>query len=663
MHMFRPAALVAAGLALAVPMHAQDRTRAIDSIFSFATPATPGCAAAVSQQGRVVANRAYGLADVDRRVPLGQSSLFDIGSTQKQFTAAAILLLVEDGRIALSDDIRKYLPELPDYGHVITVDNLLTHTSGIRDWTGLLPLAEEGIDVLHLILRQRGLNVTPGEEWSYSSSGFELAKEIVARVSGMPFAEFARRRLFEPLGMRSSAYVPDIMQAGPNASVGYQKQGEGWKPYMRLGNNRGGGAIVSTVGDLVVWTDALASGRLGRFVTAKIQEPVRLTNGRRLKYARGLMVDSTPGGLVVSHSGSAAGFSTWMGHVPEHDLSVAVSCNFDPVSATALAARVSDLYLPPLPASVRAEGAAAAAGVPGVDPSGRAGLYFDERTGEPMRLQLDEGRLRIANGPPLVALAADRFRGLRPDLFFRSQDAFVLTFLSNDQFELRSMEGQTTRYRRAAGWTPTPAEVQAFDGRYESAELGTVFELLPGTNGLVMRFERAPEKALELTPVDRDTYMLRMMIVRFRRDASGRVVGFDYGNPAVRNLSFTRLGNRAAGSAPAVRPPAAAPAPPAAPPAPAASAAPAAAGPRLDGLTGEYELAPGRTLTITLEDGRLQGQPSGGGEKRALTHVSGATFAAADSPITLTFTLGADGRATALVMRQNGTERTLPKVR
>jgi CubicO group peptidase (beta-lactamase class C family) len=644
-------------LVIAMPAHAQDKTAQIDSIFSFATPTTPGCAVGVSQGGNVVANRAYGLANVERRVPLSASSLFDIGSTQKQFTAAAVLLLVEDGRLSLSDDIRKHLPGLPDYGHTVTVDHLLTHTAGIRDWTGLLPLAPEGTDVVSLIHRQRGLNFVPGQEWSYSSSGFELAKEIVARVSGMSFADFTRKRLFEPLGMKSSAYVPDIMQAGPNAAIGYQKDGPGWKQYMRLGNNRGGGAIVSTMGDLVTWTDALASGKLGKLVTAKIKEPARLSNGRKLEYARGLMVDSTPGGLVISHSGGAAGFSTWMGHVPEHGLSVAVSCNFDPVSATALARSVADLFLPPLSASARAEAAAAAAGATGVDVSARAGLFFDERTGEPMRLGVNDGKLRIANGPPLVALSQDRFRPLRPNLFFRSQDAFELTFLSNDQFAIKSMEGQTTHYRRAQAWTPTTADLQAVDGRYESQELGTVFEIVPGANALTMRLERAPDKSLELAPVERDTYMFRMMIVRFRRDATGKVVGFDYGNPVVRNIAFTRLGDRAvqvAASAPAPAAPATAAA--------TASAAEPSAVPRLEGLAGEYELAPGRTLAITLENGRLHGQPPGG-EKRALTHVAGTTYSADGTQLTLTFTLGADGRATGAVMRQGGRERTLTKVR
>jgi len=268
---FKP--FVAAALLVGAPVYAQDINARVDSIFSFATATAPGCAVGVSQHDKVMVNKAYGLADVDSKAPLTQSSLFDIGSTQKQFTAAAVLLLVEDGRISLSDDIHKYIPELPDYGHKITVNHLLTHTSGVRDWTGMLPMAPEGTDVLTLIKRQRGLNFIPGDEWSYSTSGYELAKDIVARVSGMSFADFTRKRLFQPLGMKSSAYVPDILQAGPNAALGYQKDGANWKPFMRLGTNRGGGAIVSTIGDILTWNDALTSGKLGKTVTAKLQEP------------------------------------------------------------------------------------------------------------------------------------------------------------------------------------------------------------------------------------------------------------------------------------------------------------------------------------------------------------------------------------------------------
>jgi CubicO group peptidase (beta-lactamase class C family) len=350
-------------LLLAAPGYGQDRTAEIDRIFSFATPDTPGCVVGVSQHGKVIVNRAYGLADVEGRVPLSSGTRFDIGSTHKQFVAAAVLLLVEGKHLSLSDDIRKYVPELPDYGHPITVDHLLTHTSGIRDWTGLLPMTEEGTDVLKLILRQRGVNFAPGEEWSYSNSGYVLLKEIVARVSGMSFAEFAQKHLFGPLGMKSSAYVADIMQGTGERAIGYQKDGSGWKRYMRLGNERGGGGVISTASDLLLWNDALTNGRLGKFVTEKLQEPAALNNGRKLTYARGLIVSTAPGRRMVFHSGGAAAYGTWLGRFTDHDLSVVVLCNFKPMSATELAGRVAELFLPPVDPEARPTGPVAVPGV------------------------------------------------------------------------------------------------------------------------------------------------------------------------------------------------------------------------------------------------------------------------------------------------------------
>jgi CubicO group peptidase (beta-lactamase class C family) len=638
--------LAVAALVVATPAHAQqDRAARVDSIFRSITAETPGCAAGVSQNGKVALTRYYGLGDLEKRTPLGASSLFDIGSTQKQFTATSILLLAQDGRLSLTDDIRKHLPELPDYGHKVTVDNLITHTGGIRDWTGLLPLAPEGTDVHALLLRQRGLNFVPGTEWAYSNGGYELAKMIVARASGMSFADFTRKRIFEPLGMKSTAYVPDIMQAGTNAAMGYQKEGAGWKPYMRLGNNRGGGAIVSTITDMLTWQDALASGKLGTAVTTKLHEQTRLTTGRKLDYARGVIVDSTPGGVVISHSGGAAGFSTWMGRIPEHNLSVAVSCNFDPVSATALAGRViDDVFLPPVDSAKLARWRATRpVAAPAVDVTSRAGLFFEERTGAPMRLGVNNGRLQVANGPPLVPVSTATFRVARPSTFFRSQDDFVMTFVDADHIEFKSMEGEVTRYRRAQPYTASAADLQSVDGRYESAELGSVFEIVPGTSAIAMRFENAPDKSMELTPVERDAYMLRMMLVRFQRDASGKVTGFVYDNPVVKGIQFTRLGDRNAA---------------------AASAAAVAATPKLDGLVGEYEMSPGRTLVVTLENGQLHGEPTNN-PKRPLVHISGTTFGVerADAPMTVTFTVGTDGRATGMVMRRDGQERTLKRIK
>ncbi|HEY0170072.1 MAG TPA: serine hydrolase [Pyrinomonadaceae bacterium] len=649
--MFRLATFAVAALLAGAPAYAQDKTVKVDKIFNWATPATPGCAVAVSLRGKPVVNRAYGSADLERDVPLSPNSIFDVGSVRKQFVAAAILLLAEDGRLSLSDDIRKHFPELPDYGHKVTVDHLLTHTSGLRDWTALMPLAGGNADILPLILRQRGLNFAPGEEWAYSNSGYVLLTDLVARAGGMSFAEFTRKRLFEPLGMKTTAYREDMFEVIKNRALAYEKGGTGWKLDMVVGNERGSGsgAILSTASDLVIWNDALMSRRLGAFVSEKLQEPAKLNNGRKLSYARGLNVNHYPGVTLVSHSGGAGGYSTWLGFAPAQELSVAVLCNADAMDTSALAHRVADQFLPP-PAG-RDPGPVAA---PGVDVAGRAGLFFSERTAEPLRLIANMGRLSVGGGPVLVPVSADRFRPQRASLYFRSQDEFELTFRSNDEFELKSMEGRVTRYRRPAPYAPTADDLRAFAGRYESDEIGSIYQMAPGKSGLVMRFEISPSVALDLSPVERDYFEFRgRMTVRFHRDMSGKVVAFDYSHPDARNIRFTRLGERAASAATPAQPPA----PPAA-----ASAAPGSPAPRPEGLTGEYELAPGRSVAITLEGGQLHGQPSGG-EKRPLVHVSGATYSVADTPLTLTFTLGADGRATGAVMRQNGRERTLPKVR
>ena len=536
---------VFAALLVGAPAYAQDKTSEIDKIFNWATPATPGCAVAVSLRGKLVVNRAYGSADLERDVPLSPNSIFDIGSVRKQFVAAAVLLLAEDGKLSLSDDIRKHFPELPDYGQKITVDHLLTHTSGIRDWTGLRPLTGGNVDdVMKLTLRQRGLNFAPGEEWSYSNSGYVLLTDLVARASGMSFSEFTRKRLFEPLGMKTTMSPGDLRGVIKNRALGYEKEGNGWRVGMYVGTERGsggGGAILSTAADLVIWNDALTSGRLSAFVTGKLQEQARLNNGRKLRYARGLIVDSYPGGTQVSHSGSAAGYSAWLGRLPAEGLSVAVLCNEDAASATALARRVGDQFLPPAPPAP-AEGAA----VTGLDLNSKAGLFVSERTGETLRLIVNNGRLGIPGlRSPLTPVTQDRFRNPSGDLQFMSQDEFELHFLSPDEFELKSMEGQTTRYRRAQPFAPTAADLQAFAGRYASDETGSAFKVVPGKDSLTVHLEGSSGKGSEIRPIYRDTFQISRVTMRFLRDKDGKVVAFDYSNPLVRNIKFTRQSERA----------------------------------------------------------------------------------------------------------------------
>jgi CubicO group peptidase (beta-lactamase class C family) len=535
-----------AALILGTPSHTENHAQRIDTLFNWATPHTPGCSVAVSHEGETVVTRAYGLADLERNVRLSPDSLLDVGSVQKQFTAASILLLVEEELLALDDDIREYIPELPDYGQKVTIDHLLTHTSGIRDWTGLMPLAEGDPDVLTLILRQRNLDFAPGDQWSYSNSGYELLKEIVARRSGMSFSEFTRTRLFEPLGMKSTTYVTDSTQVVRSRALAYRKAGEGWRHDIRIGNNRGGGALLSTASELLIWSEALAGGHLGEFVSTKIHEPVALNNGRKPGYARGLRLRDDADGRSVSHSGGAGGYSALLSRYPDHRLSVAILCNADGAARGAYSARIFDLFVPPAgdrgdAVADRPATRAVAAGLEGFDPNSRAGLYFSERSGEPLRLVVTSGALAFERGPRLVALSRDRFRTASVSPYFMSGDQPELQFLSDGQFELKSTDGSTTRFRRPRRWTPAAADLHAFAGRYESEELGSSMEIVPEEGGLVMRFHRSPQKAFPFAPVEPDLFMVAGVTLHFVRNASGEIVGYDLGNPVVRNLRFTRL--------------------------------------------------------------------------------------------------------------------------
>src|SRR6478672_3317363 len=225
----------------------------VDRIFAaYDRTDSPGCAVGVYRDGRVTLARGYGMANLELNVALSPQSVFDIGSTSKQFTATSVVLLAQQGKLSLDDDIRKYIPELPNYGKTITIRHILTHTSGIRDYLTLWGLA--GVDdadlttdddALALIARQRELNFAPGEQWLYSNSGFFLASVIVKRVSGMTLARFAAARIFAPLGMAHTRFNDDHMSVIANRATGYapRDSGGGWATAMSNFEQTGDGAV------------------------------------------------------------------------------------------------------------------------------------------------------------------------------------------------------------------------------------------------------------------------------------------------------------------------------------------------------------------------------------------------------------------------------------
>jgi hypothetical protein len=244
------------------------------------------------------------------------------------------------------------------------------------------------------------------------------------------------------------------------------------------------------------------------------------------------------GGELVWHPGDAAAFNAIVARRPRAGVSLAILCNAGQAADDAdYEIAILDLLVPPAAPAAAGAAPAAPADVAAPDLSGRAGLFFNERTGDPLRLALDGGGLRIAGGAPLVALGDDRFRHPRGTLRFMSQDRFELRFVSQDVFELTSMEGETTRYRRAQPYAPSGAELADFAGRYETDEIGAV-EISPAGSGLAGRLNGFPP--IEVDPVAPDVFQRGPLTIRFRRDAAGAVIGLDLTTPVLRNAHFAR---------------------------------------------------------------------------------------------------------------------------
>src|SRR5215470_1865078 len=346
---------LATALAFLAPAEAQDKkSAAVDEIFAdVATPGSPGCALAVARNGKSIYEKGYGLANVEENVSITPQTVFDIGSTSKQFTAASILLLEKQGKLSVNDDIRKYVPEVRDYGGKITILHLLNHTSGLRDYLTLFELA--GIntdsvttdeDALGIIANQKALNFEPGSEWLYSNSGFFLLSVIVKRVSGKTLAQFAAENVFSPLGMNSTVYRYGHTQLVPNRALAYEVKERGYSLDVSYFEQTGDGAVHTSVGDLLKWDENFYSGQIGgKELLAELQEPAKLDSGKTLKYAKGLMVETYRGLPIVEHGGSWGGYRAQLLRFPEQHFSVVCLCNVGNAGPEKRALRVADIYL------------------------------------------------------------------------------------------------------------------------------------------------------------------------------------------------------------------------------------------------------------------------------------------------------------------------------
>jgi CubicO group peptidase (beta-lactamase class C family) len=556
---------------------AGDPAARVDQVMaSYDNGRTPGGVIGVVRDGELIFSRAYGMAELAWGIPFDTLTRNNIGSTSKQFTAFAILLLAERGELSLDDDVRIHIPELPDFGSAVTLRHLLTHTSGYREFANAFSLAGLRLDegdhiardeILELIERQPELQNEPGAEWNYNNSGFSLLTVVVERVTGTPFPEWMDANVFDPLGMEHT-----VIRSHPGAVVsrsaqGYMPAGEDseatWREAEDLGGSMGAGGIYATVGDLARWIANFRGPVVGgpeafdRMTTRYV-----LTDGDTTDYGLGLFVDRYRGLKRVHHGGADIAHRSMLIYYPGIDAGVIAESNNATFDAATIANDVARAFFGEQ--MEPAEGPAdEAVGAETFDPES-----YDPESFDPL-----EGRYELEAAPGFVlrffregdtlwtqATGQDRAR-IEPtsDSTFRllAVDAAV-TFHRNpdgtaDSLTLHQNGAHTAHKLDAEMWEPTIDELETLTGRYFSRELQTFYDVAVQDSTLTIDHRRF-EDPVELTPADEPgsfTGTFPIGQAKFIRDDGGEVTALEVSNGRTRGVRFVPVELEAAASLPA----------------------------------------------------------------------------------------------------------------
>jgi len=547
----RPAAFITAALisgALAgLASNTSAQTIDMDAVFSGIVPTGPGCAAGLVRSGQPALLAAYGMADLEHPEPLTPASVFESGSVAKQFTAAAILLLVQDGRLTLDDDIRLYLPELPYYGAPVTIRHLLNHTSGLREQWSLLALTgnppgtqvHTQATILDLASRQKGLNFRPGDEFLYTNTNYALAAVIIARVSGQSLQQFTDQRLFAPLGLSHTRWREDFRTVVPGRATAYAPSGDGFIANMPFTNVIGNGGLLTTIDDLLRWNaflDHPTDLPGGPDLVVALQTPGRLNDGTTLDYALGLEVIREHGQRLVAHSGSTGGYKTWLGRYPETGLSIAVLCNNAGADPIAFGGMIAAQVLGEADQTEVAESRPARA-LP-ADPAPYLGLFRNPVTGELLRTTMAADRLTVTRrgvAQPVTPVGSDTFA---------QADGVDIRFVMSDGTAAEALltsAASEVRYVAVAPADADPAGLIDYAGTYYSAELDTRIDVIRRGDSLVMRQAFANEWMLTPSFADAFTTPLRgVTTIIFTRAADGSVDSLRAWANGARDIAFVR---------------------------------------------------------------------------------------------------------------------------
>ena len=511
-------------------------SKKVDVIFAeYDKTNSPGCALAILKDGKIIYKRGYGMSNMEYNIAITPTSIFHIASISKQFTAAAIVRLSLEGKLSLDDDIRKYIPEVPDFGHKITFNNLIHHTSGIRDQWTLQRLAgwrnDDLItekDILDMLAKQKALNFLPGEEYMYCNTGFTLAAIAVKRITGVSLRDYADSVFFKPLGMTNTHFHSDHAEITPNRTSAYSKDDKGvWKISIPVFDNYGATSLFTTVEDLAKWDENFYTKKVGGDAFINLMQETGLLNNKTPQtYAAGLVVSNYKGYKTVGHNGADAGYRSTIIRFPDEHFSVVIFANLASINPNLLSYKVADLFLKDK--SI----AKPAFKTDNKIVKGWAGDYFDMITQSLLKLSYNSEKLSIGT-TTLIASSNNTFDVPNSSSYF----TFTGDSL-NAQLEVFTEGAGRITYKKVNKMVLPAAELEEYKGDFYSSELDTKYNVSIKDFSLQIKIPRNEE--MKLSPLSKDVFTSNFTI-RFQRNKKNKIEGFYLSAGRVRNLYFEKM--------------------------------------------------------------------------------------------------------------------------
>ena len=533
----------------------------IDQLFTaYNNPQTPGAAVAVAKDGKIIFKKGYGSADLEYNIPITPATIFHIASLSKQFTAFSILLLEGEGKLSINDDIRKYIPEVPDFGKVITLNQLMHHTSGLRDQWDLLAMAGWRLDdiitkaqVLRLVSRQKDLNFNPGDEFLYCNTGFTLLAEVVARVSGQTFAEFTRINIFQPLKMNNTLFYNDCEKIVKNRAYSYHADSTGLKKSILSYSVVGATSLFTTVEDLSLWAMNFENPVVGKDIIEKMNMKGILNKGDTIGYAMGQGIGVYKGLKFNAHDGADAGYRTSLWRFPDQKFSVNVLSNFASFNPSGMAMRIADIYLKDKEVT-KTPKKEEEANMENKASSDNKSLKVDHDTlmaycgkyeldpGEMATVSLENESLFVeAPGLPKTPMTT-----ISSTTFDVNTVSARVTFLRDESGKVvklkAQMNGEEHFAMKMPDFDPSKVNLAEYAGDFYSSELSTTYSIVVESGKLIARHFRTGDIHLVASKPDQFTGdQWYFGNIEFIRD-NNTITGCKVSTGRVRNLTFVRNG-------------------------------------------------------------------------------------------------------------------------